>query len=259
MGAAARAKAEREFDQQRCIDLTVVDVRAGSSNVRACTRPGASSDDIRRRDGSTMSPRRRDAARGNGSAGGFPRRRSDRASSSGSTGGWCASPARVRVGRRRRATQMSAVAGFVAVAEDTARFYREFMSHETVSRRGRERARRCCAAPKQVWETLRYGTAGAGRPPRGRGARDRASPHAPAGEGSAASSSTRRPRRAARTMASTRLAVVTAVDNARRAADVRTRAASAGTVAPRCTPGSRKRCSCGLIVAFAVAVVVDAR
>jgi ribosomal protein S18 acetylase RimI-like enzyme len=54
--------------------------------------------------------------------------------------------------------------GFVAVAEDTRRFYREFLLREGVAAAAAS-ARALLRSPRRVWETLRYGTGHAGNLP----------------------------------------------------------------------------------------------
>jgi ribosomal protein S18 acetylase RimI-like enzyme len=49
--------------------------------------------------------------------------------------------------------------GFVAVAHDTGRFYRDFLRHDAVPA-ALAAAPRVLRAPRHVWETLRYGTGG---------------------------------------------------------------------------------------------------
>jgi ribosomal protein S18 acetylase RimI-like enzyme len=53
----------------------------------------------------------------------------------------------------------STLAGFVAVALDTSRFYREFLRHDAVPA-AIAAAPRVLRAPRHVWETLRYCTSG---------------------------------------------------------------------------------------------------
>jgi ribosomal protein S18 acetylase RimI-like enzyme len=53
----------------------------------------------------------------------------------------------------------SPVDGFVAIAIDTGRFYREFLGKDAVPA-AVAAAPALLRSPKQVWETLRYGTAG---------------------------------------------------------------------------------------------------
>jgi ribosomal protein S18 acetylase RimI-like enzyme len=53
------------------------------------------------------------------------------------------------------------VIGFLAVAEDTGRFYRDFLVRDGVPA-GVAAAPRVARAPRHVWETLRYGTGGGG-------------------------------------------------------------------------------------------------
>jgi ribosomal protein S18 acetylase RimI-like enzyme len=51
------------------------------------------------------------------------------------------------------------VLGFLAVAEDTGRFYRDFLVHDGLAA-GVAAAPNVARAPRHVWETLRYGMGG---------------------------------------------------------------------------------------------------
>jgi ribosomal protein S18 acetylase RimI-like enzyme len=63
--------------------------------------------------------------------------------------------------------------GFVAVAERTGRFYREFLIHDGLLA-GLAAAPAVLRAPRRTWETFRYGTSASGRPARSADGTDRA-------------------------------------------------------------------------------------
>jgi glycosyltransferase involved in cell wall biosynthesis/ribosomal protein S18 acetylase RimI-like enzyme len=156
MGRAAREKAERDFDQRRCVEVT------RSTYTRLLERaglgaPGMNSGFVRRaRVGDAAAVAELHASRiGEGFLAtlgpGFL----------------------VQLYRRMVRSPHAVVlvaddgdgpAGFIAVSQDTNRFYREFLVKDGVVAATRA-APALVRAPKQVWETLRYGAGESGLPP----------------------------------------------------------------------------------------------
>jgi glycosyltransferase involved in cell wall biosynthesis/ribosomal protein S18 acetylase RimI-like enzyme len=148
MGAAGRRKAEREFDQQRCVDVTVsvydrLLARAGRARhpTAGMVRP-ARLDDVAAIVGLHT------ARIGDGFLVSLGPRFLERLYR--------------RLIRSRDAFVLVAdhdqhVGGFVAVADDTGGFYREFLLRDGVPATAAALGA-MAQAPGRVWETLRYGT-----------------------------------------------------------------------------------------------------
>jgi glycosyltransferase involved in cell wall biosynthesis/ribosomal protein S18 acetylase RimI-like enzyme len=155
MGRAAREKAARDFDQQRCIDITLstyggllrtaglpVPGDAGLGPVRTLTVRAATAADV-----PAMALLH------------------DRCITEGFLATLGASFLRRLYRRIVRSPEAFAlvaaegdeVRGFVAVAHDTRRLYREFLLHDAVPA-GAAAATAAVRAPARVLETLRYGT-----------------------------------------------------------------------------------------------------
>jgi glycosyltransferase involved in cell wall biosynthesis/ribosomal protein S18 acetylase RimI-like enzyme len=150
MGAAARRKAERDFDQQRCVDLTEATYRRllEARGLHPVPEPPPPVRHARAADAAAVAALHVDR---------IPQ-------------GFLAAlggPFLTRLYRRVVASPHAfllvaedgdGVSGFVAVAQDTGRLYREFVAKDGVGA-ALAAAPALASAPRQAWETLRYGTA----------------------------------------------------------------------------------------------------
>jgi ribosomal protein S18 acetylase RimI-like enzyme len=158
MGRAAREKAERDFDQQRCIEIT------RSTYTRLLGRAGIA-----------VPTEQRGFVRraGVADAAGIAALHASRIGEGflASLGPGFLTQLYRRLVRSPYAVVLVAddegdadgLAGFIAVSEDTNRFYREFLVKDGVVAAARA-APALARSPKQVWETLRYGTSEDGLP-----------------------------------------------------------------------------------------------